>query len=343
MKAKRERIFALDFVRCVCALIIVFFHYACHTASEHNFFFTNASSDYGGMVVTAFFILSGAALFYTYPKIDSLRMFYFKRWKSIFPMFYLCFIFYYIQTVFETHKVFYGPSPKTLILSLFGVDGYFSYRIPNYYHIGEWFLGAIVLLYLLYPFIIMIMKKCRFIIPIVLLIGYYFVLNGDYFIINKIQNLITCMTSFIVGIMFMEHKNIFFENKRFMFAISIIAVVLFFVPIPILHRLGISVQVHGVFVFLLLVFIGGWIKNYRVNVVVLWISKLSFPIFLFQHKVILNLLGVYNPTDIKGEIIMIMVALILTLICSMVLNVVNDALLKSKGFVALENVIRNDY
>lgn len=38
-----------------------------------------------------------------------------------------------------------------MLLSLLGMDGYFQYRGPNYYLIGEWFFGAIVFLYILYP------------------------------------------------------------------------------------------------------------------------------------------------------------------------------------------------
>ncbi len=341
IQSKRERIFGFDFARCICAIMIVLFHYACHTASEHRLFYKLASGDYGGLAVTVFFILSGASLFYNYPDVPSIKMFWFKRWKSIFPMFYLCFLFYYMQNVLKCHAVFYGPSPKTLVLTLFGVDGYFLYRIPNYYQVGEWFLGAIIFLYLLYPFMIKIMKKCRFVIPIILAAGYYAVLFLNIFTINSSRNLITCATSFYIGILFMKHRKLFFENTICISAASTIAVVLFFVPVPILHKLGISSQVHGIFAFLLFVFVGERIKMCRVSAVVKWISKMSFPIFLFQHKVILHVQGIYNPINVGGEVLMIMVTFFLVIVFSKVLAVVNDALLKSKFIVFLEHKITN--
>ena len=93
---KRERIFGMDFARCICTIIIVLFHYACHTASEHKLFFQLPSGNYGSLAVTIFFVLSGASLFYNYPDVSSIKVFWFKRWKSIFPMFFfaLCFTLY---------------------------------------------------------------------------------------------------------------------------------------------------------------------------------------------------------------------------------------------------------
>lgn len=76
-----------------------------------------------------------------------------------------------------------------------------------------------------------------------------------------------------------------------------------------------------------------------VNTAVSWISKLSFPIFLFHHKVILDVQGVNNPTDISGEIFVILAAFLLIIIFSMILSVVDDALLRSKLFICLERRI----
>lgn len=56
---------------------------------------TNAT--FGFILVASFFCISGTVLYYNYPKINSLKAFYFKRWKSIFPSFYIGFMYYYIQ------------------------------------------------------------------------------------------------------------------------------------------------------------------------------------------------------------------------------------------------------
>ena len=342
IQPKRERIFGMDFARCICTIIIVLFHYACHTASEHKLFFQLPSGNYGSLAVTIFFVLSGASLFYNYPDVSSIKVFWFKRWKSIFPMYYLCSLFYFLQKVFQKHMLFYGPSPLTLVLTLLGVDGYFYYRIPNYGEVGEWFLGAIVFLYLLYPFMIKIMKKSRFLIPFILTAGYFAVLCLNVFTIDSFRNLITCATSFYIGILFMKHRKLFFENTIFISISSVIAVVLLFVPVQILHRFKISEQVHGIFAFLLLVSVGERIKTFKVSTLVKRFSKISFPVFLFQHKVILNVLGVYNPLDVAGELLMITVAFFLIIIFAKVLAVVNDALIKSKFFVSLEQRITHD-
>ena len=110
---RSKRVFELDFARCICALIIIAFHYACHTENEKKLLFTLPyGRSYGDLAVTVFFILSGAALYCAYPNIKSIKQFLFKRWKSIFPMFYLCYLYYYLQNVFHYHSFFGDQIPK---------------------------------------------------------------------------------------------------------------------------------------------------------------------------------------------------------------------------------------
>ena len=109
--------------------------------------------------MTTFFCISGAVLNYNYSKILSFKGFYFKRWKSIFPSYYICFSYFYLRNVFDTRKLLYNDHWKTLFLTLVGLDGYLYYRIKSYYLVGEWFLGAIIIIYTLYPLLSWTIKK----------------------------------------------------------------------------------------------------------------------------------------------------------------------------------------
>ena len=140
----------MDFIRAVCAIIVVCYHFSCaceifELQGSGNILYRYANGTWGEMAVSVFFMLSGAVMIYNYQgKKLELAMFYKKRWLSLFPMFYVMWILMYVIKASVNHNWFWGGEPKLMLLSLFGMDGYFYYRQPNYHSIGEWFLGAII-------------------------------------------------------------------------------------------------------------------------------------------------------------------------------------------------------
>lgn len=82
------------FIRSICSLGILIFHYFAHSKGNFKLLYKTANSAWGFMFVTNFFCISGSVLFYNYPRINSIKSFYYKRWKSIFPSFYTCYIYF---------------------------------------------------------------------------------------------------------------------------------------------------------------------------------------------------------------------------------------------------------
>ncbi len=345
---KKERIFGIDLARCICAIIIIAFHYAAHTINEHKILYMTATSGWGDIAVTVFFAVSGASLYYNYPKIASLRVYFWKRWKSIFPMFYLCFLYFFVQNVFQYQKVLYGPEPISLLLTVFGIDGYFLYRIPNYYIIGEWFLGAIVLIYVLYPLILWCDERSSLIIPFVLIVGYFIMLGTDYFQIIPFRNLFVCLASFCAGIQIIKlwtnlQKN---TKKILMGGGTSVFIALTFLPFPI--GLGnasfILEQVHGIAFFIVLMGIGELTHRFiHANRFVTLIAKFSFPMFLLHHKIIMKVQGVYDPTDFPGEICILIFTVIFTILCAKVATIINETIMRSTVFYKIESWILKNF
>ena len=147
----------VDFVRACSTIGIIIFHYFCHIKiNKYTFLFVTKNEVWGALFVTVFFSISGMVLYHNYSTIHSLKTFYFKRWKSIFPAYYLCFLYYYLKNVFYTKKVFYQGNKLGFLFTIFGMDGYLGYLMKTYHLVGEWFLGAIIIIYLLYPLILFI-------------------------------------------------------------------------------------------------------------------------------------------------------------------------------------------
>jgi len=285
--SQRERVDYFDLVRCVAIIIIVCFHCAWYYDGHYNFFCSFANGYWGPVAVTMFFVLSGAALSYNHPEIINLNGYFFKRWKSIFPMFYIAWLPVYIRQSMIKHSFFWGGNPLFLILTFFGLDGYFKYLHPNYYLLGEWFLGAIIIIYCLFPLINVLYKKHIVLTSILLLLLYVFNLSTDFFVIKHFENLITCLTSFWIGMIIVNHKKIF--TQQFLNYILII-ICLLLILVNIKLNYVVSVNLLGVLLFILFMNYSNIIMtNIFIRKVVTIISKYSYPIFLVHHVIIYRL------------------------------------------------------
>lgn len=335
MDNQKERIEGIVFARACCAIGIIIYHYFCHSNTAFSFLYTSANSEWGWMFVTVFFAISGAVLYYNYPENFSLKLFYYKRWKSIFPAFYMCFLFFFLKNVFAYHSVFYFGKSR-ILFSLFGMDGYFLYRFPNYYLVGEWFLGAIIMLYVMYPLLSWVMNKNQIIIPVVLIAGYVWMLCTDFFVIEDFRNMITCTATFYFGMVALRYKDFFFKNKIVGIVSFLILIFLCCVRLP---QFVFVYQIQGLALMIVLIQAGNMIMTTKAKPFFAEISKLSFCIFLFQHIIILDIQGVCNPQAWYKILVVLGATIILTIICAKVLSIVADYFLQSRFFKKIDSKI----
>ena len=156
---KKERLFYLDFVRAVAAISIIMTHFNARylylnpPVPEKAVLTTMVSNIYiGNWGVSLFFIISGAALMYVYEEKCDLKIYFKKRFLSIYPMYWIAYICGFLY-LFYTNKAVPGAGgPKiNFIFSILGFDGLLAENIPTFYVLGEWFLGAIICMYILFP------------------------------------------------------------------------------------------------------------------------------------------------------------------------------------------------
>ena len=175
---EKKRIKGIIFTRACCCIGIIIFHYFSYSKGNFKFLYNTANSSFGFLFVTSFFCLSGAVLYYNHGKIKSIKIFYYKRWKSIFPSYYLCYIYFYFKYAMRFRKLFFKGHWSKLFLTLIGLDGYlFYFKFKTYYLIGEWFLGAIIILYIIYPLLSWLMHKNIIIFNSIIIILYFLMLS----------------------------------------------------------------------------------------------------------------------------------------------------------------------
>lgn len=150
------RLAGLDLTRAAALWCILTFHFdlniqtACPGAPAVGFVHY-ANGTLGHIGVSLFFVLSGAALMVRYRDGCPWRAYLARRAAALYPMFWVGWgaLFLYSDLL---HRNLDRSIPLwRLVWSALGMDGYLNALAPNFYKIGEWFLGCLILLYLAFP------------------------------------------------------------------------------------------------------------------------------------------------------------------------------------------------
>ncbi len=162
----------MDYARLFCCLGVVYTHMCMalvtcgiRQSEVTQRFYHTKNLNIATFSVGVFFMISGASLMLAYGKDGfDLKTYFKKRVLRLFIPFYLTYILALIyELIFmrSTLKaVFSIPNPLMFLLTLTGFDGYISiYGVPTFYIVGEWFLGAIIIMYLFFPLFRLALKK----------------------------------------------------------------------------------------------------------------------------------------------------------------------------------------
>lgn len=159
----RVRLAGLDLTRAAALWCILAFHFnqniqtACPGAPAIGFV-TYANGSLGHIGVSLFFVLSGASLMVRYRDDCPLRPYLLRRAAAIFPMYWIGWGALFVYSDLLHHNLDRSIPLWRILWSVLAMDGYLNALAPNFYKIGEWFMGCILLLYLLFPLLRRAMK-----------------------------------------------------------------------------------------------------------------------------------------------------------------------------------------
>ena len=149
----------VEILKASAILLIVFGHIDNNLS---NYELVRFLEDYNGIIgLSIFFFISGFLLSQTDSVInstDAIKKFYVKKFIRIFPLYWvallsLIIIFGFLQ-INPGHVDPYNFNLGNLLIHFFGLQGIFPYTSIQ----SMWFVGVIVLFYLLYPFIAYLSK-----------------------------------------------------------------------------------------------------------------------------------------------------------------------------------------
>lgn len=235
----------IDILKTTAIVLIVF----CHIDNFVSFFNLIRSFDsYVSFIgLSIFFFISGFLLFQTDSVINTMKdikKFYMKKFIRIFPLYWVTLaslvIIFELLNLSPGHVSQYNFSLNNLLLHFFGLQGIFPYT--EIY--SMWFVGVIILFYLIYPIIVYLTKNSfeQLLISSIILI-FFVILHAFFGLFDT--NALMYYPIFISGI---------FVNK-FVYSTKKI------VDKTLLKRILISNLIPIFVIFLILVFL----KFYNIN------------------------------------------------------------------------------
>lgn len=320
----REKIPAFNFIRAICAIGIIWFHFGTGSNSTviHSILVSYANETrLGYIVVTVFFIISGSLLYYNHPRVKEVWKFFKKRWLTIFPAFYIAYAGLFLLKTVANRGIDDKPLPL-FILTVLGMDGYTSAatNFENWYLIGEWFLGIIIILYLLYPVLTILMERNTVGLYFGVALLYFISLNIKMLNMDPFRNPFACLFSFVVGMAIARHQ---LYRSKALSAISIFGLLALCI-IPVGLDINLGNHLAGICAFFLLFYIGDNVmKQKTVSRLFNWIGTISYDIFLLQHIILGGVQKVYNPEEAGVAILELLLTTVLIMVLALVLHMIS--------------------
>lgn len=335
-----KRIKHFDVLRVICFLAIIFYHMVAQLPingiCSHEAilpFVANANMQLGTFAVSIFFMISGASLMYTTREKLELGMFYLKRYIRLLIPFYVVTFMYYVVNAIRVRDwagVYIGGIPVwKWIFTILGMDEWVSmHGIETFSRgIGEWFLGALVILSFLFPLLRFLMLKNQKVFMTIATLLYLIVIfnyNSDVLIYMSLP---VKGFDFVLGMWFgLNWEKI---NPKWEY-VTVPIVILYLVSpfaFPINEALKILILA---FAFLVsFSFLEDNLQNCKMPIIN-WLSKYSYELFLVHHIVIYALTP-YQPTFIDGIediLILFAVELVIIFIVAIVAKFISDRLIK---------------
>ena len=163
-----------DFLRAAACCLIVYYHIGTGLAEQLSDrmpalpLYIGKNLHVASFAVTVFFMLSGAGLSLSVlaKPLTDLRAFYARRFRRLLVPFYITYACVFLLRL-AWHLTDHSPLfPEKVplwhfVFTLTGLDGYLSWHgVSTFYlGIGEWFIGCLILLYLLFPLLHRFMSR----------------------------------------------------------------------------------------------------------------------------------------------------------------------------------------
>ena len=282
----KQRLFYLDLIRAVALFSILVVHFnaavTAYFTLPHQLFTSVLPlgiylGDFGSSL---FFIVSGAALMYTSCSDVSALAFYRKRAKALYPMFWIAWVLCFSIRFLTKPGAFAGAGTASLLLTVLGLDTFAlsaGWVGADFACVGEWFLGAILFLYLLFPWLQRALKRRPAVTWAVLLL-----ICVPLHLYGWAAGLIAVhILEFLFGMTWVGMSR----KERYAALGVCVAYLALFRQLDI----KLTCALASALVWCLVVWAAPWVGRPMLRRLCAWLGKYSYAVFLVHHVIILRM------------------------------------------------------
>ena len=295
-----KRIRYFDLLRVICFSIVVFYHMMIQLYFNGMFamdaiepFFVTANINTGVVAVTLFFMLSGASLVISTKDSVDWKQFYIKRFIRLLFPFYFVNICWFIVRAIRAKSIFAlieGIAPWKILLGVLGIDEWLTlYGVSGFSQgIGEWFLGCLIILYVLFPIFRKLMLKNKILFSAIVISVYVAVIYSYSSSIPVYQNILVKGCEFIFGMYLGAYQGSL--NKKAV--VVSLPVVVFYLTgkTPLGINSAVNITVCALAFFITVSFTENILqKSTYFYKWIAFLSGCSYELFLIHHLVIYTL------------------------------------------------------
>ena len=249
-----------------------------------------------------------------------LSTFYKKRFFGIYPMFWIAYFFGFLLLFWIYKQIPFQSVPKwKFIFTIIGCDGMISSSTSTFYILGEWFLGCIICLYIVFPLMRFLINKYPKISVFLILTAFCAMELFYNWRLPRDVIFITRLPEFCFGMYFIKY----IKKVKWPFAIAgLIIIIVNWIIAPDFIPQDVQILYIGVASFIILMYISKFIEKSKLIVDLSgFISKYSYAIFLTHHVIIMQVCAQFNIMgfSIWSSIACFTLCLVLTLISSVLL------------------------
>lgn len=292
--AQKRRFMSLDVIRFIAFAFIIYYHYFFNLEVTGLYQLTlpyfNDNMHIATLGVALFFMVSGFGLMLSAEnRWNGALEFYKKRVTRIILPFYITWIgFFFYKFIMAKGWPFPANIPLTrIIFTVLGMDEYFLMLGVGTFSlgIGEWFLGCLMFMYLIFPFLRFAMKKNPHIFFATSTVIWLVLVFWNPFKVVPHMNFCYKLYEFIIG-MYLTQIVQELDKRILIVTVPIIAVFLMF-PEPFVIPSAMGITLFSVAVFLAFFGLEPYIaKVPKLDYFMKVFSKYSFEIYLVHHLVI---------------------------------------------------------
>lgn len=293
----------LDFIRTLSFTLVFIYHFMLEMEDKGVFdfsgrglFYENANCHMASLGVGLFFMISGAGLMLSAGEKLDCKTYFSRRFFRVLLPFYIAYAGCFIILLVSGRSLPFenGTAPWTVIFTILGMDEYFSlWGISDFsLGIGEWFLGCLMLIYLIYPLLWQMMKKHRRIFITAATVYYLLLVYFYPFSVPALNNVLTKLYEFILGMYILAEwteRKMDDSRKRYPVGLCALAIILLFILLPVSLPLPEDLKVTLLSTAVMLLFMSGesmLSASGPLKSCLALICRYTFEIYLVHHVII---------------------------------------------------------